>query len=116
MRRQLARMVGPEPAPGHGIEGPEEGVLLVLAWRERWAKGRYPGLSAQATQQIIAEFVEAVDATRHLWKNGHDEARYPWKRPRYRDVVYTNQDARIKGNRLVLPNGSSGTLRIIVDP
>ncbi len=93
--------------------------LRRMNWRwpskarfQRWAKGRYPGLSAQATQQIIGEFIEAVDATRQLRKNGHDEARYPWKRPRYRDVVYTNQDARIKGNRLVLPNGTSGHLRI----
>ncbi len=93
--------------------------LRRLSWRwpskarfQRWAKGRYPGLSAQATQQIIGEFIEAVDATRQLRKNGYAEARYPWKRPRYRDVVYTNQDARIKGKRLVLPNGKSGTLRI----
>ncbi len=93
--------------------------LRRLNWRwpskarfQRWAKGRYPGLSAQSTQQIIGEFIEAVDATRHLRKNGHHEACYPWKRPRYRDVVYTNQDARIKDNRLVLPNGTSGRLTI----
>jgi len=59
--------------------------LRRLNWRwpskarfQTWAKGRYPGLSAQSTQQIIGEFVEAVDATRHLRKNGHDEACYPW--------------------------------------
>jgi len=93
--------------------------LRRMNWRwpskarfQTWAKGRYPGLSAQATQQIIGEFIAAVDATRQLRKNGHNEARYPWKRPRYRDVVYTNQDARIRGHRLVLPNGKSGTLRI----
>src|SRR2546423_1833971 len=34
-------------------------------WQE-WAKGRYPGLSAQAVQQIIGEFCEAVNATRQL--------------------------------------------------
>ncbi len=93
--------------------------LRRMNWRwpskarfQQWAKGRYPGLSAQATQQIIGEFIEAVDATRQLRKNGHDDARYPWRRPRYRDVVYTNQDARIRGHRLLLPNGKSGTLRI----
>jgi len=93
--------------------------LRRLNWRwpskarfQKWAKGRYPGLAAQATQQIIGEFIEAVDATRQLRKNGQDDARYPWKWPRYRDVVYTNQDARIRGQRLVLPNGTSGTLRI----
>jgi putative transposase len=72
---------------------------------QQWAKGRYPGLSAQSVQQIIGEFCEAVNATRHLRQNGHPEARYPWKKMRYRDVVYTNQDARIRGGRLILPKG-----------
>jgi putative transposase len=79
---------------------------------QRWAKGRYPGLSAQSTQQIIGEFCEAVDSCRQLRKNGHAEASYPWKLRRYRDVVYTNQDARIRDGRLVLPQGKSGTLQI----
>lgn len=79
---------------------------------EQWARGRYPGLSAQTTQQLIGEFCEAVQSARQLRKNGQDTARYPWRMPRYRDVVYTNQDARIRGNRLILPNGTSGTLRI----
>ena len=53
-----------------------------LGWRwpsrirwQRWAKGRYPGLSAQSAQQIIGEFCEAVDSCRTLRKNGHAEAR-----------------------------------------
>jgi putative transposase len=82
---------------------------------QRWAirpKGRYPGLSAQSAQQIIGEFCEAVDSCRQLHKNGHTEASYPWKLRRYRDVVYTNQDARIRDGRLILPHGTSGTLRI----
>jgi len=90
-----------------------------LAWRwpskarwQRWAKGRYLGLSAQSTQQLIGEFCEAVDSCRHLRTNGQTEARYPWRLRRYHDVVYTNQDARIRDGRLVLPHGTSGTLRI----
>jgi putative transposase len=90
-----------------------------LAWRwpskarwQRWAKGRYPGLSAQSAQQIIGEFCEAVDSCRQLRKNGHAEASYPWKLRRYHDVVYTNQDARIRDRRLILPHGTNGTLRI----
>ncbi len=79
---------------------------------QRWAKRRYPGLSAQSVQQIIGEFCEAVDSCHQLRQNGHVEARYPWRTPRYRDVVYTNQDARIRDGRLVLPHGKSGTLRI----
>jgi putative transposase len=79
---------------------------------QRWAKGRYPGLSAQSVQQIIGEFCEAVNSTRQLRKNGQPDARYPWKKRRYRDVVYTNQDARIRDGWLILPNGKSGTLRV----
>ena len=81
---------------------------------ERWAKGRYPGLSAQSTQQILGEFCEAVNSTRQLRKHGHAEARYPWKKPRYRDVVYTNQDARLRDGHILLPHGTSGRLRIAV--
>jgi putative transposase len=47
-----------------------------------------------------------------LRKQGHAEARYPWRLYRYHDVVYTNQDARLRDGRLVLPHGQSGTLRI----
>jgi putative transposase len=59
---------------------------------QRWAKGRYPGLSAQSTQQLIGEFFEAVDSCRQLRQNGQSEARYPWRTPRYHDVVYTNSE------------------------
>jgi putative transposase len=79
---------------------------------QSWAKGRYPGLSAQSTQQLIGEFCEAVDSCRQLRKNGQAEARYPWRKPRYHDVVHTNQDARIRDGRLVLPHGTSGALRL----
>ncbi len=92
-----------------------------LGWRwpskarwQRWAKGQYPCLSAQSIQQIIGEFCEAVESCRQLRKQGQTEARYPWRKPRYHDVVYTNQDARIRDGRLVLPHGTSGTLRIRV--
>ncbi|HEV8193586.1 MAG TPA: transposase [Ktedonobacterales bacterium] len=40
------------------------------------------------------------------------EARYPWRLSRYHDVVYTNQDARIRDGRIILPHGKSGTLCI----
>jgi putative transposase len=69
-------------------------------------------LSAQSAQQLIGEFCEAVESCRQLRQNGRTEARYPWRMPRYHDVVYTNQDARIRDGRLILPHGQSGTLRI----
>ncbi|MCZ7569096.1 MAG: transposase [Ardenticatenaceae bacterium] len=79
---------------------------------QKWARRKYPNLSAQSAQQVIGEFCEAVNATRQLRKNGHTETRYPWRKPRYRDVVYTNQDARIRDGRVILPTGRSGTLRV----
>jgi putative transposase len=53
-----------------------------------------------------------VDSCRQLRKHGQTEARYPWRTPRYHDVVYTNQDARIRDRRLILPHGQSGRLAI----
>jgi putative transposase len=47
-----------------------------------------------------------------LRKNGHTEARYVWRLRRYHDVIYTNQNVRIRDSRLILPHGKSGTLRI----
>jgi putative transposase len=79
---------------------------------ERWVRGRYPGLSAQSAQQLTGEFCEAVNSCRQLRKNGYPEARYSWRLSRHHDVVYINQDARIRDGRLILPHGQSGTLRI----
>src|SRR5260370_22382168 len=100
-RREAARLGG-----GLVIRHPR---IRRLGWKwpskarwQRWAKGRYPGISAQSAQQIIGEFCEAVDSCRQLRKNGQAEARYPWRKPHYHDVVYTNQDARIRDRRLVL--------------
>jgi len=93
--------------------------LRRLGWRwpgearwQCWAKGRYPGISAQCARQIIGELCEAVDSRRHLRKNCQTAARYAWHRPHYHDVVYPNQDARIRDGRLLLRRGTSGTLRI----
>ncbi len=77
---------------------------------EIWAKRRYPALHSQSVQHIIGEFDEAVRSTRQLRKNGATEANYPWKLRHYRDVVYTNQAARVVDGRLILPNGASGRL------
>ena len=78
-----------------------------------WAKGKYPHLSAQSTQQIIADFVDALVATTARRKQGHD-AHYPWKTPKHRDVVYSNQDAKVKEGFLRLPHGKRGlgTLKV----
>jgi putative transposase len=112
-RREAARLWGDLVERHHRIRRRAAKWPSKQRWQQ-WAKGRYPGLSAQSTQQVIGEFCEAVNSTRQLRKNGHEEARYPWKKPRYRDVVYTNQDARLRGRHVFLPHGTSGRLRIPV--
>ncbi len=78
---------------------------------QKWAKGRFPGLSAQSVQQIVAEFCEAISSTTAARKRaraaGHDpsEVRYPWRLSRYHDVNYTNQEATVADGKLRLPNG-----------
>lgn len=79
---------------------------------QRWVKRRYPNLSAQSAQQVIGEFCEAVESSRRLRANGHAESRYPWKKPKYRSVPYTNQDAKVRDGALRLPNGKAGPLLI----
>jgi len=83
---------------------------------EQWAQKRFPKLHSQSVQQIIKEFLEAVNSTRHLRRNRHAEASYPWRLFRYRDIIYTNQAARLvedeHGRLLILPNGKSGRLAV----
>lgn len=86
---------------------------------DRWARGKFPGISAQSVQQVVAEFLDAISATTTARKAqraaGEDvTAKYPWKtRVKYRDVTYTNQDAVIRGNVLRLSNGKGNApLRI----
>jgi putative transposase len=110
-RQEAARLWGDLVARHHRIRRLNWRWPSKARW-QRWAKGRYSGLSAQSAQQLIGEFCEAVDSCRQLRKNGQSEARYPWRKPRYHDVVYTNQDARIRAGHLVLPHGQSGTLRM----
>jgi putative transposase len=85
---------------------------------EQWAARRFPNLHSQSVQQLIKEFLEAIHATRQLRKNGHAEANYAWKLFHYRDIIYTNQAARLvedqQGRLLILPNGKSGRLLVRV--
>jgi putative transposase len=78
----------------------------------KWAKGKYPNINSQSAQQIIYEFVEALNSITALRKKGHTESEYPCKIKKYRDVIYTNQGARIRNGYLLLPNGKNGTLTI----
>lgn len=82
---------------------------------QQWAKGRFPAISAQSVQQTIANFVDTLNATTKARKTGED-ARYPWRNTRYRDVTYTNQDARIRNGVLRLPHGKGNPALSITLP
>lgn len=110
-RQEAARLWNYLVRRHHRIRRRNWGWPSQIRW-QRWATVRYLGLSAQSAQQIVGEFCEAVDSCRQLRKNGHAEARYPWRLRRYHDVIYTNQDARVCDGGLLLPHGMSGTLRI----
>lgn len=79
---------------------------------QRMAKGRFPSLHSQSVQQTIADFCEAVQSTTELRRNGQSDARYPFRKPKYRQVIFTNQAARIRDGVLILPCGQAGDLRV----
>jgi putative transposase len=78
---------------------------------QKEAKGLYPNLHSQSVQQIIADFCEAVESARQL-RRTNPNARYPWRKPRYKSVIFTNQGARIRDGKLILPCGKAGQLKI----
>jgi putative transposase len=80
-------------------------------WQKR-AKGRFPNLHSQSVQQTIADFCEAITATTTLRKGSRPDARYPFRKPKHRCVIFTNQGARLRDEVLTLPCGKAGKLRI----
>ena len=79
---------------------------------EKWAAKKYPALHSHSVQQIIGEFLEAVTSATELRKKGYQEARYPWKTPKYHDVPYSNLGAIVRQGHVVLPNGKAGKLKV----
>jgi hypothetical protein len=78
-------------------------------WQKR-AKGRFPNLHSQSIQQTIADFCEAVTATVVLRKKSRPDAQYPFKKPKYRCIIFTNQAAVIRDGCMTLPCGKAGKL------
>lgn len=81
----------------------------VSRW-ERWAKGKFPGISAKSVQQTVAEFCECLSATtakRKAQKTRGEEvtAEYPWKAQRYRAPTITNQGTVVRDGFLRLNFG-----------
>ncbi len=80
-------------------------------WQKR-AKNRFPNLHSQSVQQTVADFCEAVTSTTALRSASRPDARYPFKKLKYRCVIFTNQAAKIRDKILTLPCGQAGKLRI----
>jgi putative transposase len=74
-------------------------------------KRQFPNLHSQSAQQTVADFCEAVTSASALRKQGAP-VEYPHKLMRYRQVIFTNQGARVRGNNLLLPCGAAGTLKV----
>lgn len=74
-------------------------------------KRQFPCLHSQSAQQIVADFCEAIASAESLRKHGKPYE-YPHKTPRYRQVIFTSQGAKISGNTLRLPCGAAGRLTI----
>ncbi len=90
-----------------GLEWPS-----LKQWRD-WAKSRFPSISAQSVQQTVGEFCENVDTTaeeRQAQRKAGQKvtSRYPWRTSMYRDVVYTNQCAKLRDGILRLSHGKGG--------
>lgn len=72
---------------------------------------RFPNLCSASTQACIKEYEEACKGTRQKRQGANAAtAWYPSRRMRYRDVTYSYAAARLKGERLYLPNRKAGTL------
>lgn len=82
----------------------------TLSRWQHWAKGNYPNLNAQTVQQIVMDFGHAVYSAKKARAQGYNKS-YPWHKPHYRDVIYTNQ-RRLYPGHVRLPNGRAGELRI----
>lgn len=82
----------------------KKGVWLSKYALQRWAKGRF-ALHSQTVQALTDKLHANIKTARQLRGAGHANARFPYKRKRYQVVIWKGQAVRIKGRRIVLPNG-----------
>jgi putative transposase len=74
-------------------------------------KRQFPGLHSQSAQLTVDDFCEAIASAESLRKKG-EPFEYPHKKIRYRQVIFTNQGARVRDGSLILPCGKAGNLTI----
>src|SRR5208282_5806415 len=75
--------------------------------------GLFPGLHSQSTQQIVADFCEAITSAESLRKKG-DPFCYPHRKTLYRQVLFTNQAPRFRDGLMILPCGKAGYLSVCI--
>jgi putative transposase len=95
----------------HATIRQEGGKWPSKADLQKEVKRQFPDLSAQSTQQTIGDFCESISSASALRKNGR-EVEYPHKKPRYRQVIFTNQDAKVRSENLILPCSKAGKLSV----
>src|SRR5258708_15503517 len=101
-RREAARLWNDLVLRHHRIR------RLALRWPskarwQRWAKGRYLGLSAQSTQQRHGEFPGAGVSCPPLRTKGPNRARQPRPPHRHHRVGEPHHETRIPAARLAQP-------------
>jgi putative transposase len=77
----------------------------------KWGRKKYSNLQSQSTQNIIEDFCDSFSSVFQARKKGI-QANYPYRKFKYRDVPYTNQQAIIKEDILVLSNVKAGKIKV----
>jgi transposase len=95
----------------HADARQQGGLWPDKAELQKETKRQFSDLHSQSVQQIIGDFCEAITSAELLRKRGKP-SEYPHKKPRYRQVIFTNQAARVRDRNLILPCGKAGKLVI----
>ena len=95
----------------HADARQQGGVWPTKAALQQDIKRQFPCLHSQSAQQIVGDFCEAIASAETLRRHGRPY-NYPHKKPRYHQVIFTNQGAKLRQNTLALPCGTAGRLPI----
>lgn len=87
------------------------GIWPSKADLQKEIKQQFPALHSQSAQQTVGDFCEAIASAEALRKQG-EPFKYPHQKPRYRQVIFTNQGAKLRDGHVVLPCGTAGTLKV----
>lgn len=91
------------------------GTWPTKAELRKATKRQFPDMHSQSVQMTVDDFCEAIASAESLRKKG-DDYEYPHKKPKYRQVMFSNQAARIRDGYLILPCGQAGNLFVRIPP